>query len=118
MSFEIRVMLIVAAVITSTFIVTSIRRSRMLIGDSLYWFFFAVFLVIMAIWPNLIIDLSKKLKVMSTSNLVFLIVIGLLIIRIFQMDMHISQLNTKINHLVQELGIKEHDEVTEEKSKH
>lgn len=110
MTQTVRTILIVAALMTSTFMVRSIRKSRMLISDSLFWFFFSTLLVVLAIRPEIIFAMARSLGILSASNLVYLIIIGLLIIRIFQMDVHMSQLNTKITNLVQDLGIKEHDE--------
>lgn len=110
MSTSVRALLIVAAVFTNYFMLRSIRKSKLLISDALFWFFFSLLLIIMAILPGIIMGLAEKLGIISAANLVYLIVIGLLVMRIFQMDMKISQLQTKLTHLVQEIGIQEHEE--------
>lgn len=110
MTYALRMSLITAAVAVFIFVIYNIRKSKMRISDSLFWFFFSLFLVILAFNPSVIVRIARRLGIISIANFVFLLVIALLLIRIFQMDVHISQLNTKINNLVQDLGIKEHDE--------
>ena len=105
MSNDIRVFLFIGSLFVFTFIILNIRKSKMVISDSIYWFIFAFIIVIMAAYPELVFFLARTLKVSAAANLIYLIMIGLLLIRVFQLDMRLSQTNTKLQKLVQDSSI-------------
>ena len=105
MSFRFRVLLLAAAVLAFLFMIHNIRKSKFVISDSIFWFFFSALLVLLAVVPEIAYYFTKQLGIISASNLVYLVVIGLLIIRIFQMDLRISDLSAKLKTLVQNQAI-------------
>ena len=107
MSVTFRILLLIAAVLAFLFMIYNIRRSKFVIADSIFWFFFSALLVILAVVPEVAYYFTRKLGIMSASNLVYLVIIGLLIIRIFQMDLRISDLSAKLKTLVQNQAIME-----------
>ena len=109
MSYAIRVLIAIGGLIVFAFIIFSIRKSKMVISDSIFWFLFALVLMILAIKPEIIFYLARKLHVASASNLAFLVMIAFLLVRVFQQDMKISQLNTKLQKFVQDSAIYEID---------
>ena len=109
MSYRVRILVAIGGILVFAFIISSIRRSRMMIGDSVFWFLFALALLVIGIFPEIFFALARTLHVASASNLAYLFLIGLLLIRIFQQDLKISQLTTKLQRLVQNMAIYQAD---------
>ena len=110
MSYRVRVLIAIGGVLIFAFIIMNIRRSKMVIGESVFWVLFSLFLLIVGLFPELIFALARTLHVASASNLAYLIMIALLLIRIFQQDLKISRLQTKLTKLVQDEANREADE--------
>ena len=110
MSNIFRILLFIAALIAFVFMISSIRKSKFVISDSIYWFFFGLALLILGLFPEIGFSLARALGVMSSTNLIFLIVIALLVLRVFQMELKLANLNNKFRSLVQDLAIKDLDE--------
>lgn len=109
MGYRIRLVLIVSAILVFIFMIRFIRRSKLVISEAVYWFLFATLILVLAVVPEIAFYFSRLLGIASASNLVFLVIILLLIIRVFQQDISLSALNTKYKTLIQELAINEHD---------
>ena len=108
MSVTLRVILILAAMVTAYWIMWKIRKHKVKLEDAVFWVIFAFVLVIIGIFPQILYWLSGLFGVMSTANLVFLIMIFLLIAKIFTMSLTISQLEDKVEVLSAELALCEH----------
>lgn len=109
MSYRVRILVAIGGILVFAFIISSIRRSKMMIGDSVFWFLFSLALLIIGIFPEIFFALARTLHVASASNLAYLFLIGLLLIRIFQQDLKVSQLTTKLQRLVQNMAIYQAD---------
>ncbi len=109
MSYRIRILVAIGGILVFAFIISSIRRSKMMIGDSVFWFLFSLALLIIGIFPEIFFAIARALHVASASNLAYLFLIGLLLIRIFQQDLKVSQLTTKLQRLVQNMAIYQAD---------
>ena len=109
MSYRVRVLIAIGGILVFAFIIFSIRRSKMRIGDSIFWFLFSLLLLIISISPELFFALARAMHVSSASNLAYLFMIAFLLIRVFQQDLKISQLTTKLQRMVQSLAIYEAD---------
>ena len=94
MSYRVRILVAIGGILVFAFIISSIRRSKMMIGDSVFWFLFSLALLIIGIFPEIFFALARTLHVASASNLAYLFLIGLLLIRIFQQDLKVSQLDS------------------------
>ena len=115
MSYRVRILIAIGGILVFVFIISSIRRSRMMIGDSVFWFLFSLVMLIIGIFPEIFFAVARALHVASASNLAYLFLIVLLLIRVFQQDLKISQLTTKLQRMVQNLAIYEADNRKEEK---
>lgn len=93
--------LIVGAFCAFAFILGKIRKSEVKIADSTFWFLFAVSLVLMAIFPQIVFFFSGIFAIESPANFVFLYVIGALVIREFYSTVELSQLRSKLAALAQ-----------------
>lgn len=107
---KIRILLLIVASISFIFMMHQIRKSRLLIRESLFWFFFSALLILMAIFPHIISSLSHFFGIDTPANFVFLFIIALLISRIFKMTIQVSVLNERIDELTRVIAIREKDE--------
>ena len=118
MSWAMRILLILGSVMTAVYVLRRVRNSRMRTGDSVFWLFFSLILVLLGIFPGIAIRFSEWIGVQSAANLVFLIVIFLLIIKLFLMDQRISKLDMQITRTVQTIAIHEREgEAREEENR-
>ena len=107
MSIAMRVLLIAGSLLTASYVLRRVRKSRMRTEDSVFWLFFSMILVLMGLLPGLVTRLAEWIGVMSAANLVFLIVIFLLIIKLFMMDQRISALQRQVSDTAQRVAIEE-----------
>lgn len=107
MSVTLRIVLIALSVLSLGYIIRKIRFSKMQIEYALFWIVLSVFFVILAVFPTIAYWMTELLGVMSTANLIFLVIIGILLLKVFMMTIEISVLENKVRDLVQQLGIDE-----------
>lgn len=107
MTGMLRIWLIVASVLTMFGIMHKIRRSKVRIEDSIYWVLFSIILILFSIFPQIAYWLSDLVGTYSPSNFIFMLVIFLLLMKIFSMTIRISQLETKLQELVQKIALDE-----------
>ena len=106
MSVSLRILLIVAAVITVIWILKKIRKSKVKMEDAIFWLVFSGVLLILAVFPQISFWLSELLGIESPANLVFLLIICLLIEKIFTFSIITSQLEEKVSILSAEIAIR------------
>lgn len=115
MSMLLRSVLIAASVLTTLLIMRKIRKEKMMIEESLFWIGFSFMLIVFSIFPQIVFKMSDLVGTQSPSNFIFLFIIFVLIVRMFQMSMKISQLESKFKDLVARIAIEEN--LREEKRK-
>ena len=79
MTLLLRIVLIVASVLTTVLILRKIRQSKLQIEDSLFWIGFSFMLILFSVFPIVPTVLAELAGTYSTSNFIFLFVIFLLI---------------------------------------
>ena len=102
-----RVMLVLVSFGTLFLMMRKIRQAKVQIEAAIYWVIVALMLVVFSIFPKSADFLAHLAGVYSTANFLFLFVIFLLIIKVFYMTIHISQLETKLKDLVQRMALDE-----------
>lgn len=107
MTGMLRICLIAASVLTMLGIMHKIRRSKVRIEDSIYWVLFSMILIVFSVFPQVAYWMSDLVGTYSPSNFIFTLVIFLLLIKIFSMTVRISQLETKLQELVQKIALDE-----------
>ena len=107
MSILLRGALITASVLTTVIIMRKIRKEKMVIEDSLFWIGFLFMLTLFSIFPQIVFRMSELIGTQSPSNLIFLFIIFVLIVRMFQMSIKISQMEAKMKDLVARIAIDE-----------
>ena len=105
MSLVLRIGLIVVSILTLIFITRKVRNAQVRLEDSIFWFCVAGLLLILSIFPQIFYVISDFAGIISPANLVFLLFIFILLILGFNLSVHLSQTDTKLKELPQQLAI-------------
>ncbi|MGN0172727.1 MAG: DUF2304 domain-containing protein [Acutalibacteraceae bacterium] len=114
MSPALRILLIVGAVVTCVFVLRKMRRSQMLMADSIFWIIMSLLLVVISIFPGIAGMVSVWIGVESPSNFVFLVMIFILLVKLFSLSAQVSQLKTKLRTMVEEYAVRAAEQPQEE----
>lgn len=109
MSVALRVVLIAVSVLVTFFVLKKIRKAKLNIDDSIFWISFAFFLLILSVFPGIAIWASELLGIQSPANFVFLFMIFVVLIKLFDIAIDLSIQKQRLNHLIQKLALLEHD---------
>lgn len=105
-----RLLLLVVSLITGIWILTQIRKSKVKIEDSVFWLLFSLLLVAMSLFPDLVELAADLVGVTSPSNLVFLAIIFILMIKIFRLSLRLSQLESRLQTFAQTYALQTSEE--------
>lgn len=117
MSFSLRLLLIVSAVMMLVFMLKRIRHAKLKIEYTVFWLLFASILVLMGIFPRVFYAISSFIGFQAPISMVFLVIFFVLIIKIFFMTLQISQLENKIDALAQQIAINRKNDLDERDKK-
>ena len=109
MSVMLRFVLIVASVFTMVIMMRKIRQSKIQIEDSLFWVGFSAMLILFSVFPGIVYKISWLVGTMAPSNFIFTFIIFLMVLKIFQQTIRISQLEHKMNRLIQDQALEEQE---------
>ncbi len=101
--------LIISCCFTLFYVIRKIRKSQMQIEDTVFWIALTIFLLILGIVPQISSWLARLLGFESPSNMIFLLVIFLLLIKLFAQSVQLSQLESKVKELTQKIALKNFD---------
>ncbi len=87
------------------FILVVTQRKKLSYRYTLLWLCFGIITLICAIFPNIVIGISKIIHIEEPTNALFLIYIFLIIVIIFYISIAFSKLFEKVTTLVQENAI-------------
>ena len=107
MTMTLRIALILVSVGTMILMMRKIRQSKLQIESAIFWIVLALVLVVFSLFPAVADAAAHLLGIYSTANFLFLCASFVLIVKIFYMTIHISQLETKIKELVQQMALDE-----------
>jgi len=107
MTGTLRIALILVSVGTMFLMMRKIRQSKLQIESAIFWIILAMVLVIFSIFPSVADFASHLVGIYATTNFLFVFAIFVLIVKVFYMTIHISQLETKVKELVQEVALAE-----------
>lgn len=111
MSIALRVMLFAASVLTCIYIARKLKKSQIQVVDTVFWIGLSVLFIILSIFPEIAGFLSSVMGFQAPVNFIFLLIIFLLLIKSFLLSIRVSQLEDKIRNLVEELAIRESNNV-------
>ncbi len=107
MTTELRIILIVASFLTAALMLRRIRRSKVRIEDSVFWIILSLVILVMSVFPQIADACAAALHIYLTTNFLFLFFIFVLLVKLFAMSVTVSQLETKLDRLVQEQALAE-----------
>lgn len=108
------VALIAGAVLALAYVVVKIRHNQLTTSDAVFWFLFALALIVMAIFPQIIYGFSSVLGIESPANFVFLCMLAVVIYRQLIMAVEHARLRNKITQLTQVIALSRMDDPVEE----
>ena len=111
-----RVMLILFSVGALAFITKKIRSSQMQIESALVWIISMFGLVLFSIFPGIISFIAGLLGIRSPANLVFVGVIFILLILVFNLSVKVSKQQFQIQQLTQMIAIEKKEKDKNEKT--
>ena len=117
MTFMLRIVLIIVSMATTALIMRRIRQSKLQIEDSIFWIGFSFILILFSIFPQIPAILARMAGTYTTANFIFLSVIFLLIVKMFHMSIKMSQLESRVKELVQEMALEENRRMAEKSNK-
>ena len=107
MTERMQILLVIGTIIFFIALLSMIRKDKLSSDMACFWIIFALLLVIMAINPSLATKLSNALGIYSSINALFFVFIFLLLCFVFYLFMKISELEKKVNNLIQRYGLDE-----------
>ncbi len=105
MTVTLRVLLIIASFLVLVFVLKKIRRTQLYIDDAIYWIVFSALLFLISVFPEIAIWAAKVLGIQSPANFVFLFVIFMVFIKLFDLAIELSVQKHRLNRLVQNLAL-------------
>lgn len=117
MTAALRVILIVVSLLTLVFIARKIRNSKVKLEDSIFWICFAALIFILSLFPQIFYVISNVVGTYAPVNFVFLFFIFVLLVQSFNLSMRVSQADTKIKELTQQLAIEKFERYQNDKDK-
>ncbi len=115
MSLAFRLLLIIGAFAAFYVMIRNIRKSRLQVGDSVFWTLFAILLVLLAVIPEIADFFGHIFGILSTVNLVYLVIITILIYRVFSLTLRISEMDGKLTELARKIALEEADKRNSER---
>lgn len=94
-----------AALVLLIIIVLALKKNSMSIKNSIAWLLLPIVFIIIAIFPEPLTKLANILGFEATSNFIFVVVIGLLLILCFSLTITVSRQQSQITKLIQEFSI-------------
>lgn len=105
MSLVLRISLLAGIFVYLLFIVSMLRKKKLTLKYSLLWMFTAVVLLILDIFPQLLIAISKFLGIADPVNTIFLAMIFFILLLVITLTSIVSLQHNKIKTLIQNVSI-------------
>ncbi len=105
MSIALRIALVVASLLLVLFVLKKIRKAKLNIDDSIYWITFAFALFLLSLFPQVAIWASSLLGIQSPANFVFLFMVFVVLVKLFQVSIDLSVQKHRLNSLIQKMAL-------------
>lgn len=110
MSITLRIVLMVAALITVVWILRKIYKCKVKLKDAIFWFCMALLLAVLGIVPEIAYWCAEIIGIQAPVNFIFLFILALMIEKIFTLSIIVSQLEDKVTVLSAEVALRTHNE--------
>ena len=118
MTLALRITLIVVSLLTLIFIAKKIRNAKVKLEDSIFWICLAEIIFLLSLFPQVFYWISGIVGTYAPVNFVFLFFIFVLLMQSFNLSMRVSQADTKIKELTQQLAIEKFERYQNDKEKY
>lgn len=109
MSITLRAVLLLCAVVSVAWISKKIYKSKVRLGDAIFWVCMAILVAILGIFPDIAAVCSRIIGIETPVNFVFLFIIALILEKLFTLSIKVSQLEDKITILSAEVALRSND---------
>lgn len=109
MSDTLRILILMGTVVFVVYVLLRIQKLKIKMEDAVFWIFLAAVVAVMGTVPQVAYGLSAFLGIQSPANLVYLLIIGLLIEKLFTLSVTLSMLEEKVTILSAEIAIRGRD---------
>lgn len=105
MSDILRACLVLGVVIYMTFIVILLRKRKLNLKYSLLWMLSAVVLLLLAVFPQIAVFVSKLLGIQYAVNSIYLIIVFFMLLLLISLSSIVSRQHREIKTLIQHVAI-------------
>ena len=109
MSRIMEILILIGTFVAVIYILLRIQKLKIKMEDTIFWICFAVLIAVLGTNPNIASWAAGLLGIQSPINLVFLVIIGLLIEKLFTVSVMLSMMEEKLTVLSAEVAIRSHD---------
>lgn len=102
MDKTLQIILIVTTILFTIFIIRKTSKKKLNYKLTILWLCFSVFIVILAVFPQIVMWLSKAIHIETPVNALYLMFIFLLIVILFYLSAELSKIQNKVTILIQE----------------
>lgn len=101
MDLVLQIILIIAAIFFAIFILIVTKKKKLSYRYTLFWLFFSLIVIVISLFPQIIMVISKLVHIETPVNALFLMAIVGIIIIMFFMTIGYSKHTEKITKLIQ-----------------
>lgn len=106
MSIMLRIILLIAAAFSASWIIYRIRKAKVRLEDTLFWIGTAIILLVLGLFPQISYWASQVLGIQSPSNFIFFAMICLLFEKLLTMSIIHSQMEDKYVIMAAEMALR------------
>ena len=110
-----RIALIIVSFLVVAFVLRKIRKTQLDIDDAIYWIIASALLLLLSIFPGIAIWVADLHGIQSAANFVFLFMIFVVLIKLFNIAIDVSIQKQRLNRLIQRLALTD-KELADEKN--
>lgn len=101
--------LIAGVVVTLIYVIMKIREKKLGTSDALFWFVFALLLLLMGLFPDALAAIASVFGVASSVNFIFIVICALLIYHQLKLSGQNSKMRDQIAELTHKIALIEDD---------
>lgn len=105
MNIKLQLILIIAAIIFTLFVIRVTNKKKMNFNYTMVWIIFSAIILLLAIFPNIISGFATLIGIETPVNALFLVFIFVLIVIDLYLSIEYSKSNDKIIILTQEIAL-------------
>ncbi len=109
MSNTMQILVLIGTFVFVIYVLLRIHKLKIKMEDAIFWIFFTVVVAVLGTIPQVTYWLSAVLGIQSPVNLVYLMIIGLLVEKLFTLSANLSILEEKVTILSAEVAIRGRD---------